>query len=400
MKGTAPRGTTRSEDRKKARWLAKSDKNRAENLMITDLMRNDIGRVAQVGTVTVFDPFHVAPYRTLYQMTTGVRGKALPESSFSQTIRHTFPPGSITGAPKVRTMQIIRELERSPRGIYTGAVGRFAPDGDFAMNVAIRTVVMDRDGKCEMGVGSGIVADSDPSEEYRETVLKSSFLNRLQSDEVDLLETMLLDSRGALPFFEDHMNRMSSSAAALGYPFEVHRIEDFLGRWLCEGTKGPAVVRMCLDKRGETWFELLPCPEVSESGLRIVLSTVTTDQGEPLLAHKTTARKVYDRELAAARGKGFDEVLFTNTAGELTEGAITSLFIRTADGWITPALSCGLLPGTWRARYLLKTGAREERITPDIFPEALEVVVGNAVRGKQTVGEIFEGEGNVLYRKN
>jgi para-aminobenzoate synthetase/4-amino-4-deoxychorismate lyase len=383
MKGTAPRGTTRAKDREIALWLSNSDKNRAENLMIT-----------------VFDPFRVEPYRTLHQMTSGVRGKALPGSSFSQTIHHTFPPGSITGAPKVRTMQIIRELERSPRGIYTGAVGRFDPDGDFAMNVAIRTIVIDQDGKCEMGVGSGIVADSDPADEYRETVLKSSFLNHLQSDEVDLLETMLLDSNGALPFIEDHMNRMAGSAAALGYPFEVHRIEDSLTRWLCKGTKGPAVVRLRLDRRGDMWFELLPCPEVSEAGLRITLSTVTTDQGDQLLAHKTTARKSYDQELAAARKKGFDEVLFTNTAGELTEGAITSLFIRTSDGWITPVLSCGLLPGTWRARYLVETGAREEKITPEILQAALDVVLGNAVRGKMTVDEIRNQVGEILYMKD
>jgi para-aminobenzoate synthetase/4-amino-4-deoxychorismate lyase len=134
--------------------------------------------------------------------------------------------------------------------------------------------------------------------------------------------------------------------------------------------------------------------------LRIVLSTVTTDQGEPLLAHKTTARKVYDRELAAAREKGFDDVLFTNTAGELTEGAITSLFIRTTDGWSTPSLTCGLLPGTWRARYLVDTNAKETRITPEIFSRALEVVLGNAVRGKQTVNEIVDRKGNVLYRKS
>ncbi|MDF1535295.1 MAG: aminodeoxychorismate synthase component I [bacterium] len=400
MKGTAPRGKTRSKDLELVHWLAGSEKNRAENLMITDLMRNDIGRLAQAGTVTVLDPFHMESYRTLHQMTTGVRGKLHPECTLSQIISHTFPPGSITGAPKVRTMQIIRELERSPRKVYTGAVGRFGPDGDFAMNVAIRTIVMDRNGECEMGVGSGIVSDSDPSDEYRETVLKSSFLNHMNSGEVDLLETMLLDSKGILPFFEDHMNRMADSAEKLGYPFEVSMIRGALFQWLGENTEGPAVVRLRLDKRGDTWHELLPSPtKRNDNGLKVIFSSVAMDRTEPLLAHKTTSRKVYDQELAAARDEGFDEVLFSNTAGEMTEGAITSLSIRTSDGWITPALSCGLLPGTWRARYLAETGAREGSITPDVFQTALEVVVGNAVRGKMVVDMIVDEDGWVLYRK-
>lgn len=401
MKGTAARGKDKEEDQELIRWLSSSEKNRAENLMIVDLMRNDIGRLANTGSVEVFDPFHITAFRTLHQMTTGVRGQVPQGIPVSHILEHTFPPGSITGAPKVRTMQIIKELERSPRKVYTGAICRFHPGGDLAMNVAIRTIIMDREGACEMGVGSGIVADSQPTEEYEETVLKASFVKHLARGETDLLETMLLDTNGALPYLAEHMDRISRSATALGYPFDSDSTRASLRAWLSADIIGPAVVRMRLDIRGDTWFELLPFPETDRGqGLKVLLSSTVMDEADPLLMHKTTARTTYDRELAVARQSGFAEALFTNRAGELTEGAITSLFIRTDDGWITPSLSSGLLPGTWRARYLLETNAKEARITPDILSNALEVVVGNGVRGKMGVDEIVDQGGKTLYRKS
>jgi para-aminobenzoate synthetase/4-amino-4-deoxychorismate lyase len=398
MKGTASRGKNKDEDQEQVRWLGNSEKNRAENLMIVDLMRNDIGRLAKTGSVEVFDPFQITAFRTLHQMTTGVRGQVPHRTAVSHILEHTFPPGSITGAPKVRTMQIIRELERSPRKVYTGAIGRFHPGGDLAMNVAIRTIIMDPEGICEMGVGSGIVADSQPAEEHEETVLKASFVNHLTGGETDLLETMLLDNNGALPYLSEHMDRISRSATALGYPFDGDSIRTSLMAWLGADMIGPAVVRMRLDHRGGTWFELLPFPGTDGGrGLKILLSSTAIDETDPLLLHKTTARATYDQQHAAVRDKGFDEVIFTNNAGELTEGAITNLFIHTADGWITPQLFCGLLPGTWRARFLAETRAIEKGITPEIFSRAMEVVVGNGVRGKMIVSEILDEKGEILY---
>jgi para-aminobenzoate synthetase/4-amino-4-deoxychorismate lyase len=353
--------------------------------------------------VEVFDPFAIAGFRTVHQMTTGVRGEFPLETPPSRIVEKTFPPGSITGAPKVRTMQIIREVENSPRKVYTGAIGCFVPGGGLDLNVAIRTVIMDGSGLCEMGIGSGIVADSDPAEEYRETVLKSAFLNQLtssmESGDIDLLETMLLAGDGTLPFLDEHMERMARSADVLGFFFEEDAIRVSLATWLGEDAVGPAVVRLRLDMRGDTWFELLPLPEPGQDQVvRVVLSSITMDEKDPLLGHKTTARSIYDRELKEVRRRGFHEVLFTNNGGELTEGAITSIFVLTDNGWTTPSLDCGLLPGTWRARYLLETKAREDRITPEIFTEAVEVVIGNGVRGKMSVDEIISRDGKVLYK--
>jgi para-aminobenzoate synthetase/4-amino-4-deoxychorismate lyase len=210
---------------------------------------------------------------------------------------------------------------------------------------------------------------------------------------------MLLDAEGHLPYLDEHMDRMAGSAAALEFPFDEEKIRTALLSWLGEDVSGPMVVRMRLDKRGATWFELHPVPTVDiNHTLKVLLSDSSMDSSNPLLKHKTTDRTVYDTELATARGRGFDEVLYTNATGELTEGAITSLFIRTDDGWITPAVECGLLPGTWRARYLDETGARETRITKEILPKALEVVMGNAVRGTMSVSEIIDSAGEILFK--
>lgn len=398
MKGTAPRGNNVGDDKRLSQWLFEDPKNRAENLMIVDLMRNDLGRISRPGTVEVFDSFRVEPYGSLFQMTTGVRCRLMEKVDFPDIIAATFPPGSITGAPKVRTMQLIGELEKDPRKVYTGAIGAFFPGGDFVMNVAIRTIIAHRDGRREMGVGSGIVIDANPEEEYKETLLKSRFLSlpSLQSD--CLLETILLTANGDLEFLSEHFDRMERSASVLNFPFSRRQAEHELKEYLGPDPQRPAIVRLLLDRRGDYHVQISALEELTE-GNRIRISSVRIDPADLIRQHKTTDRALYDDELARARSEGCAEILFLNTEGHITEGAFTNIFIFLKDGWVTPSVSCGLLPGIWRKRYLAEVSAREVPLTPLDLGRASRIVIGNSVRGTIEVDEIVDEKGIVLFSR-
>ena len=399
MKGTAPRGETPLSDALLQGWLAEDPKNRAENLMIVDLMRNDFGRIASIGTVEVFDPFLVEGYPRLFQMTTGVRCRLDKEVSFLDLMRATFPPGSITGAPKISTMKIIAEMEPSSRKVYTGAIGYLAPDGHMTMSVAIRTAMVSSSGWCELGVGSGIVADSDGSAEWEETLLKAGFLNAPPDADPRILETVLVTSEGRLPRIEDHLARMSRSAAALGFPFPMQEARRIIENTVGTRTGAPMILRLLLSRLGDLHAELLPMTPGPGAAVKLVVSRHPTDRKDPLLAHKTTSRRLYDSELAQARRDGFDEVLFLNREGQLTEGAITNIFLHDSRGWRTPDLECGLLPGIWRAGFLEETGAREGVITLDDLRSARRMVVGNSVRGAMEVTRVVDPGGESLFRR-
>jgi len=395
MKGTAARGRTTQEDRKIADWLHNDMKNRSENLMIVDLLRNDLGRVAQIGTVRAENLFAVECYPTLWQMTSTVTATLRPDATFYDILRALFPCGSVTGAPKVRAMRLLAELEGAPRGVYTGAIGFFSPR-QTVFNVAIRTLTL-LDGKGIFGAGSGVVIDSDPAEEFRECLLKASFLtgpahrssaNVGQPDRFFLIETMLWN--GAYPLLEFHLDRLADSAGYFDFTCDRAAIRDALERHVQQFADAtPRKVRLILiDADGSFGINSEPLPPHAEPNRigRVCISKHRTDPADSMLYHKTTQRPLYSLAYYQASARGFDEVLFLNQRGELTEGAISNVFIEKDGRWFTPPIECGLLAGVYR-RHLLETRREtEERIlTPDDLRNADSVYLTNAVRGLRRV---------------
>ena len=354
--------------------------------MIVDLLRNDLGRICTMGSVQVEEIFTVEKYETLLQMTSTISGTLRPGLRYYDIFKSMFPGGSITGAPKIRTMQIIHELEREPRGIYTGAIGFISPDGSSAFNVAIRTVVMNKN-EGSMGVGGGIVADSDPAGEYRECLLKAAFLTRSQPD-FQLLETMLWNCQ--FLFLPQHLERLESSAAYFNFLFDWNSAESQLTEYATRFSPGEEyVVRLLLDRAGRTAISARQFLPEQPTG-RIRLSAERIASRNVFLRHKTTNRAFYDEHYAQARAEGFDEVIFLNEHGEVTEGAISNLFIRKAGKLITPPLACGVLPGVFR-RHLLETepAAQERAVTLDDIASADALLLCNSVRGMRRVKTLF-----------
>ncbi len=378
MKGTAPRGATGAEDEALAAALRASPKERAENLMIVDLLRNDLGRLAPPGGVTVPELFAVETYPTLFQMTSTIQAR-VGETSWASLLPALFPCGSITGAPKLRAMEIIGELEGRPRGLYTGSLGWQAPDGRFRLNVAIRSLIWKEGGAGSLGVGSGITLDAAPDQEYRECLLKARFLTD-HDPGFALLETLGFQE-GQVPHGEYHRQRLAASARTLGFSFSPAAFDTLVERLLADHPQGRFRVRLSLNHDGQLTSLIKPLtPLVGPQ--RLFRAREVLDSGNYLLAHKTTVRGLYDRTLARVMGLpgGFD-ALFLNERGEVCEGARSNLFLQ-LDGQIwTPARSSGLLPGVLR-RHLLETGAVQERVL--YWPEMVQAQalwMGNSLRG-------------------
>jgi len=401
MKGTARRGRTTREDREIAEWLHGDAKNRSENVMIVDLVRNDLGRVARTGTVNVDELFAVERYPTLWQMASTVSAELRPEIGFHDIFRALFPCGSITGAPKVRAMQLIAELEEAPRGVYTGAIGFFSSQ-QTVFNVAIRTLELDG-ARGTMGVGSGVVIDSDPAQEFRECLLKAEFLTGLgvgattpvaenarivcQRDKVFLIETMLWND--GYPLLELHLDRLEDSASYLGFACDRAAVKAELDAHAQQfADSAPRKVRMLFDAEGNAQIGsevLSPSGEPNRVG-RAYISSARTDPADATLYHKTTNRPLYADAFEQATRNGFDDVLFLNLRGEVTEGAISNILVEKAGRWFTPPVECGLLPGVYR-RHLLETRPEiEERV---LYAEDLRtadaIYLANAVRALRRV---------------
>jgi para-aminobenzoate synthetase/4-amino-4-deoxychorismate lyase len=382
MKGTMPRGLDTAEDAEAGVRLQNDEKNRAEHVMIVDLLRNDLGRICTMGSVQVEDIFSVERYETLLQMTSTVSGRLRGGLSYYDIFKGMFPSGSITGAPKIRTMEIIHEVECRPRGVYTGAIGFMSPDGAATFNVTIRTLVL-KDGEACMGVGGGIVADSDPSDEYRECLLKAAFLVRPFHD-FQLIETMLWD--GDFLLLSMHLDRLESSAEYFNFPCDRAAIAARLveeSRFFRRGDRYR--VRLVLDSKGEVMVTATKhVPDPSTGCVR--LSPERTSSKDVFLRHKTTRRELYESEYVKARGDGFDEVIFLNERGEVTEGAISNIFIRKAGRLLTPPLSSGVLPGVFR-RHLLESDANAEEcvLTVRDLASADAILLCNSVRGSREV---------------
>ena len=385
MKGTMPRGRDSIEDVESAARLQHDEKNRAEHVMIVDLLRNDLGRICTTGSVQVEDIFSVERYSTLFQMTSTVSGTLQPGLGYYDIFKSIFPGGSITGAPKIRTMQIIRELERRPREVYTGAIGFIASDRSSIFNVAIRTLVL-KDGRARMGVGGGIVADSLPLDEFRECRLKASFLIRPRPT-FQLIETMLWD--GGYAFLPMHLDRMESSASYFEFFFDRASATSQLLERSNQFAPGERFrVRMLLDSAGMMAITTTPYRSGRLTGY-VAISSERTSSDDVFLRHKTTCRDRYERLYADARADGFDEILFLNEREEVTEGAISNIFILRGGKLLTPPLSSGVLPGVFRRHLLGTDTATEERVLSLQDLESADAVfVCNAVRGMRQVNSL------------
>ena len=365
MKGTAPLDAP-------PETLRDSLKDRAENLMIVDLLRNDLGRIAENGSVRVDRLFDIEDYPTVRQMVSEISA-SVAGRRFADILPALFPCGSITGAPKIRAMQIIGELEAAPRGIYTGAFGWLAPDGDFRLNVAIRTLELAADGRGRMGIGSGIVADSEGADEWAECRLKAAFLRDCDPG-LQLIETLRREG-GVYPMWAGHLARLKRSADWLGFPLD----EQALCRKLAgQPGRGTWRIRLTLDKAGEIEVQSFPLAETPSEVQDAVLTSATIDANDPLRRHKTTARQIYDRALSELPAGCFDAI-FLNQHGEIAEGARSNVFVERDGVLLTPPLRSGALPGVLRASLLASGRAREAVLYPADLADGLWL--GNALRG-------------------
>ncbi|WP_242148295.1 aminodeoxychorismate synthase component I [Sphingomonas sp. BAUL-RG-20F-R05-02] len=373
MKGTARRGATAAEDAALAEALAADPKQRAENLMIVDLMRNDLARVAVAGSVAVPDLFAVERYPSVQQMVSTVTATLAPEQDAIDVLAALFPCGSITGAPKLRAMEVIAGVEGAPRGLYTGAIGRIDADGDAAFNVAIRTLVL-ADGHATFGVGGGIVADSRVAEEWAETQVKSAFL-ATPGPGFDLIETMAFDPVAGLAQLERHLERLKASATAFGFAFDRHDTRNELQAATFR-LRDARRIRLLLARSGAIAIEVSPLPLAPDHPVPVAVVPLPVDPSDFRLRHKTTDRGFYD---AARTAAGTFEVVFARPDGLLTEGSFTALFVPRGDRLVTPPLARGLLPGVLRAALLDSGEAVEGDLTAADLAHGF--FVGNAVRG-------------------
>ncbi len=370
---TRPMKGTLARDEPAAR-LRESPKDRAENLMIVDLLRNDLGRVATSGSVRVDRLFDIEDYPTVWQMVSEISA-CVPDATLATILPALFPCGSITGAPKIRAMQIIAELEQAPRGLYTGAFGWIALDGDFRLNVAIRTLELAPDRTGRLGIGSGIVADSTAAAEWRECQLKADFL-RAGDPGLRLIETLRREA-GKCPRLSGHLERLRRSAAWFGFAFDEAALRQRLEGLPASGTWR---VRLTLDKAGAIEVQAFPLADEAAGPRLARLAVETIDSRDPLRRHKTTARPLYD---AALRGLDADspvfDVVFRNERGEVAEGARSNVFVERGGQLLTPPLESGALPGVLRAELLASGRAREAVLRPADLEQGF--LLGNALRG-------------------
>ena len=362
MKGTAARGATPALDAAAAERLRASPKERAENVMIVDLLRNDLSRIAEPHTVRVPELFHTQALPTVWQMTSDVQARTRTGLRLPDVFAALFPCGSVTGAPKVRAMQLIRELERQPRGIYCGAIGVVRPDGRGGIaatfNVPIRTVVM-RGTQARCSIGSGITASAAAGAEWQEWLHKQAFLARA-SEPFEVLETLALVD-GVYRHQAEHLARMAEAAQHFGYPWQPAAVHACLRSLAAQHGRGPWRVRLLLDRFGQPRAEAFALqPTATPVRLHLATRPLAEAQGE-WVRFKTTRRAHY-AAFAPAPGSGiFDTVLF-NAEGEITESTFGNLAMQMDDGrWLTPPLACGLLPGVGRA-VALREGRVQEGV--------------------------------------
>ncbi|PSB91879.1 chorismate-binding protein [Candidatus Pandoraea novymonadis] len=395
MKGTAPASGNEIVDAEASCLLSGDEKNRAENLMIVDLLRNDLAQLAVIGSVGVSRLFEVTRFASVLQMTSTVTAVLSSDVGLADIFYALFPCGSITGAPKRCTMKLIGELETEPRGLYTGAIGWLDKPrdngrmlGDFCLSVAIRTIILDssredgmRDG-C-LGVGAGIVHDSRSEEEWEECQWKTRFLTSIDPG-FQLIETMAVTRQQGIRHLPLHLKRLANSAEYFGFKCCLATIENKLDQLCKQLDDGPYRVRLILSHDGSlSLSHRVLSPVVDATVLLNNVEQVTTSASDLFLRHKTTVRRVYDAALQLAEAKGAFDVLFFNERGELTEGARSNVFLKRDGCWFTPPLSSGVLPGVMRAVLLSDTtfGAKEVPLMRNDVILAEHIIVCNALRG-------------------
>ncbi|OHX53267.1 aminodeoxychorismate synthase, component I [Planococcus salinarum] len=378
MKGTAARGRTLEEDKERIAELLASEKEQAENLMIVDLLRNDMSRLAKKGTVKVDRLFEVETYPTVHQMTSTIEAELAPELDILDWFKALFPCGSITGAPKISTMHTIAELEATPREAYCGAIGFVTPDKNAVFNVPIRTVIIDaNEGTARYGVGGGVTWDSTSEGEFRELQTKAEVLTA-RRPAFQLLESLKLEN-GHYPLLAYHMTRLVESAAYFSFPADRSSIGDHLSRIAAENPAGSYKVRLLLDRDGNISIEAQETAAIAEP-VKCALAAAPVDSGNAFLYHKTTYRQVYEEAVEKKPPEAFS-VLLWNENEELTEFAIGNVVVEKDGEFFTPPVSCGLLPGTFRQQLLDAGEITEKILRKEELGEWDAVWFINSVRG-------------------
>jgi para-aminobenzoate synthetase/4-amino-4-deoxychorismate lyase len=394
MKGTLQRGYNKADDSLAAYSLRNSEKNRAENLMILDLLRNDMGRISEFGSVRLRKLFAVEKYETLLQMTSEVESVLREDVSFSDIIKNIFPCGSVTGAPKISTMKIINELEKNDRGNYTGAIGLIYEEKKV-FNVAIRTIHLEKENenkfKGEIGIGSGIVWDSKPKKEYEEILLKSNFLLK-PFPYFELFETMKY-SNGEYERLDLHLNRLKESASYFLFKYDeeliIQSLKNEIGKY--DSSKDYRI-RLILNKWGSIKVEVSDMPPTTEE-IKIIISDKIISTENRFQYFKTTNRELYNSEFKKYSQKGFFDVIFINEKNQVAEGAITNIFINKTGLLYTPPIASGILPGIFRKYWLQKNiNIKEEVLYKDDLLIADEIILTNSLRGIIKVDKLYLNE--------
>jgi para-aminobenzoate synthetase/4-amino-4-deoxychorismate lyase len=375
MKGTAPRGLWLEDDEARVQQLAHSEKNRAENVMIVDLARNDVTRVAEIGSVRATSLFDVDRYPSVLQMVSTVEGRLRDTTPLSEIFRVLFPAGSITGAPKSSSMKLIAELEHAPRGAYCGAIGFAAPAGEAVFNVAIRTVTARADGRAEYGVGGGITWDSEAGDEYAEALSKAGCL--VVRPEFELLETLRLETGNAVRL-EKHLDRLAQSAIYFGFVADLDRVRAAVVSEANQHRQGKRRMRILVSQPGGVTVESRELEAASATPRIMELAVSPVDRNDRFLYHKTTARSVYERH-AALRPDAFD-VLLWNEARELTEFTRGNLVVELDGRRVTPPRECGLLKGIFRNELVERGEVLENVVRVDDLGRAARIWFVNSLR--------------------
>ena len=381
MKGTAPRGRTNREDQAIAARLQHCEKERAENVMIVDMVRNDIGRIARTGSVRVSQLFELEKYSTVWQMTSTITART--NAGFFDVLSALFPSASVTGAPKINTMRLIAELEDSPRKIYTGCIGFLAPRHSAQFNVAIRTILVDKHRQmAEYGVGSGIVWDSRADKEHDECIAKTHILNDERVTQAfELVETMLWKPRGGYILLEEHLWRLQDSARYFDYPCDIAVVRTELSALQHRLPRHQCKVRLLLASDGTVTCEHALLGSCSTPLTRVTIAPEHVDRNDPFLFHKTTNRKPYESASREALRLDCEDALLWNEEGQVTESCIANVVIREREGLITPPVECGLLNGTLRSCLVAKGWVKEKNILLEDITSATELYLINSVRG-------------------
>jgi len=375
MKGTRPRHPDPSIDRTLANDLAKSDKDRAENTMIVDMCRNDLGRVVEIGSLRTPSLHTIETYPTVHQMTSTITGRS--NVDLVDLLMATFPGASITGAPKVATSRIIAELESEPRGVYCGAVGAIEPGGDLELNIAIRTAWINRtDHRVTYAAGGGIVWDSDPADEWNEALDKARVLTRA-AEPFQLLETIAWQPGTGALLLDRHLRRLTAAAAHFGFDLDIGEVRR---RVMATNSEGPATLRVLVSSDGSVDVGVNPLPpHLPEGGVWLAIDTYPVSSSDEFLRHKTTRRATYQQ--ARQRHPGAFDTVLVNERGEITESTIANIVAEIDGRLLTPASHCGPLPGTFRAELLEADRISEATLTTDDLDNADAIWLINSVRG-------------------